>query len=270
MLEKKSSFTFCDAHFHLVQCTDFQNVSDISASFSSEDAFFGCTCAHDRTEYEAQRKVCEQLSSNKNICLVQSFGMHPQLPLTENADFLEKLLSEGALDAVGEAGFDLYTQEFRENSAAQEEAWRAQIALAVQYDKPLVVHCRKALNRIFRDSAQLRKIRAVLFHSFCGGMHEAEGILGKGINAYFSFCKQILNGNKKSIECVRNLPLDRLLLETDAPFQTLKGEQFTSPAEIRRVYQAAYKIRRETEPQLTENTFCAVLHQNFQSIFRLC
>lgn len=58
------------------------------------------------------------------------------------------------------------------------------------------------------DSALLRKIRAVVFHSFCGGMYEVEGILGKGINAYFSFGKQILNGNKKSIECVRFLPLD--------------------------------------------------------------
>lgn len=269
MLEKKSGFVFCDAHFHLVRCADFQNLSDMTAAFSGDDVFFGCTCAHDRKEYETQKKMCAQFSSCKNIRLMKAFGMHPQLPLVENADFLEKLLSDGELDAVGEAGFDVYTQEFRENSPAQEEAWRIQIALAAEYGKPLVVHCRKALQRIFRDSALLQKIHAVLFHSFCGGMHEAEGILGKGINAYFSFCKQIIGGNKKSMDCVKNLPSGRLLLETDAPFQTLKGEQFTSPSEIRRVYQAAYTLRREKEPLLTENEFSAALQRNFQNVFGL-
>ena len=161
----------------------------------------------------------------------------------------------------------MYTPEFKKTILEQEDAWRTQVELAAQYNKPLVVHCRKALHLIFRDSALLRKICAVVFHSFCGGMHEAEGILGKGINAYFSFGKQILNGNKKSIECVRFLPSERLLLETDAPFQTLKNENMTSPLEIRRVYQAALEIRRRENPLLSMDELQRALSCNFLRVF---
>ena len=78
----------------------------------------------------------------------------------------------------------------------------------------------------------------VLFHSFMGPPVEALSLLNRGINGYFSFGKQLLNCNKKAIACVRELPSNRILAETDAPFQTLKGEKYTAPSEIVRVYQA--------------------------------
>lgn len=267
MLEEKSLFTFCDAHFHLVQCSRFFDVHNIYPS-SENESFFGCTCSHEREEYFLHKEQSAVLSEKfKNVHLFTSFGIHPQLPLTENAVFLEDLLRCGEIDAIGEAGFDLYTPEFKKTILEQEGAWRTQVELAAQYNKPIVVHCRKALHLIFRDSALLRKICAVVFHSFCGGMHEAEGILEKGINAYFSFGKQILNGNKKSIECVRFLPSERLLLETDAPFQTLKNENMTSPLEIRRVYQAALEIRRRENPLLSMDELQRALSCNFLRVF---
>ena len=268
MLEEKAFFMFCDAHFHLVHSGLLMDIKSEFSSAGDNAVFYGCTCAHEREEYESQKKLAAEFSKElKNLRLFTSFGIHPQLPLTENASFLEELLRRGEIDAVGEAGFDLYTPEFKKTILEQEDAWRAQVELAAQYNKPLVVHCRKALHLIFRDSALLRKICAVVFHSFCGGMHEAEGILGKGINAYFSFGKQILNGNKKSIECVRFLPSERLLLETDAPFQTLKNENMTSPLEIRRVYQAALEIRRRENPLLSMDELQRALSCNFLRVF---
>ena len=74
---------------------------------------------------------------------------------------------------------------------------------------------------------------------------EAKSLLDRGINAYLSFGKQLLNGNKKAIACVRELPDERILPETDAPFQYLKGENFTKPSEVSRVIEAMIQIKSE-------------------------
>ena len=70
-----------------------------------------------------------------------------------------------------------------------------------------------------------------------GPAAEAASLLNHNINAYFSFGKQLLNGNKKAIACLRELPSERLLAETDAPFQFLKGEKYTAPEDIKRIYE---------------------------------
>ena len=79
---------------------------------------------------------------------------------------------------------------------------------------------------------------------------------------YGVFSKQILNGNKKSLSCVQDLPLDKIFLETDAPFQTLKGESFTNPSEIQRIYAAAAEIKK-----MSLESFCNEIGDNFKRIF---
>ena len=166
----------------------------------------------------------EFVSASGNT-IVYSYGLHPQsagyIDVQANADFLEALLVQKKLDAIGEAGFDYFTKEFREHAGLQEEIFNLQLELALKYNKPLVVHARKANEKLFEYSKQLKKLPAVLFHSFMGPAREAETLLSRGINAYFSFGKQIMNNNKKVLDCVQNLPLQNLLLETDAPFQFL-------------------------------------------------
>ena len=71
-----------------------------------------------------------------------------------------------------------------------------------------------------------------------------------------------MNGNKKSIACVRELPADRILLETDAPFQTLKGEEFTSVLDIKKVYEEASALRGTAMPAL-----CVQIEKNFMDAY---
>jgi TatD DNase family protein len=224
---------FCDAHFHIVQCSTM-----IPADRLILTGYSACSCAHDINEYRLQQK---QLHGNDYI--YSSFGVHPQQPVVRNIDFLEHLLSRNELDAVGEAGFDLFTEEYKTTIQNQETAWAMEVELAALYQRPLVVHCRKALDRLFRDSRKLKALPAVVFHSFSGGPVEAMSFLKRDIHAYFSFGKPLLNGSKRAIACIRELPENCLLLETDAPFQTLKGEAYTVPADIRRIYAAAFEIR---------------------------
>ena len=147
--------------------------------------------------------------------------------------------------AIGECGFDLFTDEYKSTFAEQKEIWNTQLELAIKYDKPIIVHCRKGMCHIFESIEKLKKIKAVIFHSFSGSVTEAISFRKKGVNAFFSFGKPILNGNKNAIQCVKSLPIDWLLLETDSPYQTLKGESFTSPNDILKVYDQFVKLRKD-------------------------
>ena len=139
-----------------------------------------------------------------------------------------------------------------------------QLDLAIKYNRPLVIHCRKANEKLFEYSKQLKKLPGVLFHSFMGMPNEAKSLLSRGINGYFSFGKQMMNNNKKVIACVKELPLNVILAETDAPFQFLKNERFTHPNEIKKIYDAISEIRGEELPEIQET-----LAQNFMNLFSL-
>ncbi len=280
---------FCDAHFHLIP-------SEEALGTRSLPRGLGVTAAHSPEEFLAQEARVKELNAslipapgNDNssarlspcaqTCsprVLQSFGLHPQAPFSDERDFalrlefLESLLQERRIAAVGECGLDFFTQEFSANRAAQEKAFAAQLDLAARHKVPAIVHARKAMQEIFESAAALKKVPAVVFHSFAGTLADARSLLSKGVNAYFSFGKPLMNGAKKAILCVRALPLDRLLFETDAPYQTLKGEKATSPAEIADVYQAAFEIRaagRPFEARPSFIDFSAEIEKNFRAVF---
>lgn len=166
------------------------------------------------------------------------------------------------ISAIGECGFDLFTPEFKSTLDKQKEVWNYQLELAIKYDKPIIVHCRKGMCHIFESVEKLKKIKAVIFHSFSGSMVEAQSILKKGINGFFSFGKPILNGNKNAIQCVKSLPLENILLETDSPYQTLKGEEVTNPSDILKVYKEVFILRQEEPEVIVSKVF-----DSFDKIF---
>ena len=239
MLEKfskKDKKNLFDAHFHYAVC---KGMGIEIPDFGEEISWQGISCAHSKEEFEIQKKA--------PACVIQAYGMHPQNAANEDIKdstaFLEELLQNKEISFIGEAGFDFFNDEFKAAPALQEEIWNIQLELAIKYNTPLVIHCRKANHKLFEYSKQLRQVPEVLFHSFMGPPAEARSLLERGINAYFSFGKQVMNGNKKAIACVRELPEDRVLAETDAPFQTLKGEKYTKPEDIKLIIKEIQRLR---------------------------
>ena len=229
-----SQKTLFDAHFHYAVCKEM-GICELPENWQ------GISCAHSQHEFEIQRAA--------PACVIQSYGMHPQNAenekIKESADFLENLLSKNLISFIGEAGFDYFTDEFRAAADLQEEIFNIQLDLALKYKMPLVIHCRKANHKLFEYSKKLKQLPEVLFHSFMGPPVEAQTLLTKGINGYFSFGKQLLNGNKKAVACVRELPAERILAETDAPFQFLKGEKNTLPSDIRKICNEIENIQKK-------------------------
>ncbi|MCQ2601916.1 MAG: TatD family hydrolase [Treponema sp.] len=226
------SLIICDSHLHLSDCAAY------SLPLLDSEKYYCLSCAHSESEFIIQDDIIKEKTD-----FISAFGIHPQNPVIKNLDFLEKLIVEKKINCIGEAGFDFFTQELKENEELQKLAFESQLELAVKYSMPMIIHGRKCNDRFFFYAKQLSKLPAVMFHSYMGTFNEAQSLLNKGINCFFTFGKPLLNGNKKAIECTCKLDSRHLLLETDAPFQVLKGEEYTKPSDIFKVYEKAFEIR---------------------------
>lgn len=232
MLEKNEKNVVFDAHFHISECNLRENPEEFW-KFCEEKglSYKGISSSWNQEQFFLQKKLIEKANSHKGVEIIPSFGIHPWYP-QESLSFFEELLKTDQIQVAGEMGLDLFTPELKSTLKLQEQVFSSQLELCVQYDKPAVIHLRKGFDSLQKYIPLLRKLPEVLFHSFSGPAVQAQFILNKGINAYFSFGKQLLNGNKNAGDCVRNLPHERIHSETDAPFQFLKNEDFTCLKDI--------------------------------------
>jgi len=229
----------------------------------------GVMCAASATCTE-EFNYCERLSREAQTAnaapLLPCFAVHPQLPamnqltiFNEPLTMLEALAAQGRLAAVGETGFDLYNAAFRETEKTQDELFAAHLEIALRHNLPLVIHARRAMHKIFACSAALKKCRAIIFHSWPGTAGEGESLLKRGINAFFSFGAAIMLNHREAMRCCAMFPADRLLTETDAPYQPPRGAAFSTYADLARIVEAAAALRGETAAALEkiiEANFC--------------
>lgn len=241
-----SDFKIVDSHIHLYDLNEFEDFFNIyKTSFKTLKEYTVFVSLHSKKEFDFLEELKKKLQSEENLKIFTSFAIHPQNPSLEEFDFLEFLLKNKKIDALGEFGFDLFSDSFKKNISNQEKAFNIQLELSLFYNVPVVLHFRKGLEYIYRYAEKLKKLPGILFHSFFWSDFEALSILNKIESSFFSFGKSLLKLNKKSFSCVKNLPLSAILLETDAPFQTLKNEVYTKEDAIFEVYKSAYKIKKD-------------------------
>jgi TatD DNase family protein len=209
------------------------------------------------------------------------FAVHPQMPavkkengqqiteveLNRSVETLRNLAEAGRLAAVGECGFDLYNSVFRETEAVQDRLFAAHLETALAFELPVVIHTRRAMHKIFAAAKNLAKCRAVVFHSWPGTMEEGEALLRRGVNAYFSFGSNIVCNHRQAMRCCAMFPAERLLVETDAPFQVPKGQSFSHWADLPRIIEAASVLRREAGSGTDANDLETQIEANFRDVF---
>ena len=183
-------------------------------------------------------------------------GVHPHDAKSwsgESETQVRALLAAPEVVAVGETGLDYHYDHSPRD--AQRRAFEAQLALAAELGKPVVVHAREADDDV---AALVRvwggKVPAVILHSFSsgGGLWEA----GMAIGAYFSFSGMITFKNWTLTDRLTACPLDRLLVETDAPFLAPvphRGRR-NEPAFVRDVAVRAAALRGEPAETVAERT----------------
>ncbi|MDR3302087.1 MAG: TatD family hydrolase [Spirochaetaceae bacterium] len=202
------------------------------------------------------------------------FGVHPQLPAHQRHDieracsFLETLAKEKRIAAIGETGFDLFSDAYRAHEQTQDAIFEHHLGIALRYNLPVVLHIRRAMHKVFLFNKQLKRLAAVVFHSYSGSLDEARSVLRRGINGYFSFGSAIMMNHKNAMQCCAALDAERLLFETDAPYQPLYGKKFSVWQDIFQVINAASALRREAGSTLTEkNELEYITDKNFDLVF---
>lgn len=200
---------------------------------------------------------------------VLSFGIHPQSAVWKDADFLARLAAEGRIGAIGEAGFDFFgdrPERVRngENERTQVAVFEYQLGVAELRGLPMVLHVRKAMDLVFAYAKRLARLPAVILHSYSGTAREGSDLLGRGVPAYFSFGAALLNGHKRAIEAASLLPEERLLSETDAPWQPPRGSAFCPFEAIADIEVGLARLRGADPAALR-----AVLEANFRAAYRL-
>lgn len=205
-----------DAHFHADDL--YAHDPGFPQRYLSEEVI-GLASVHDGAGLAATR----HLMADCGPYLI-SFGLHPQLPIMDEADRLAALAASGELAAIGECGFDFFGDgplriRNHENLGIQRMVFEFQLQLAERYDLPLVLHLRRADDLLFAYARRLSRLPALILHSWGGPAKEALDFLGRCPEAKFSFGGNILNGNKKARASAAILPATAILSETDAPFQ---------------------------------------------------
>jgi TatD DNase family protein len=183
-------------------------------------------------------------------------GVHPHEARDWNAEVeahVRALLAEDAVVAVGETGLDYhYDHSPRDRQRA---AFEAQLALAAELARPIVVHAREAdadMATLLREWAP--RVPAVVLHSFSSG--DALSSTGLDIGAYFSFSGMITFRSWALDACLTACPPDRLLVETDAPYLAPvphRGQR-NEPAYVRAVAETLARRRGEPVPELMART----------------
>lgn len=265
---------YTDAHIHILDIIDEIKKNNRNNYFNSillPNILF-CASSDSADRFIQQEEYCKQHAVNS----IQSFGVHPQNPIHTEIDFLEQLIIQKRISAIGECGFDLFEEKFKKTLDMQKAVWNKQIELAKTYGLPVIIHCRKALPLIFDDVPILKKLPAVIFHGWGGSKIEAHSFLKKGVNAFFCIGKNLLRGQKNQFDTALNIEESRLLTETDAPYMSLKNEIFSVPSDITKVAYALATIIFKKKSNLDINIpndllneFLNLLYKNFKTAFNL-
>jgi len=206
-------------------------------------------------------------SSKKSIVIAEKYpgvyatvGAHPEAGYdVKRSDFVS-LLGKNVV-GIGECGLDYNSEISDEDKAEQQELFKFNIDLAKETKLPLVVHCRNA----FRDVFELLDYDRVQMHCFTGNLERMQECVNR--SWYVSFGGIITFKKSADLrEVVKQVPEDRLLIETDSPYlapEPVRGGRNT-PANVKIVAELVAKLRGTSINEIDKITT-----MNAKELFRL-
>lgn len=183
------------------------------------------------------------------------YGLHPRFFHEHSDEHLQQLplwLGKESPVAIGECGLD-YAYAGADKSA-QQHLFGAQLALAREFNLPIVIHAVRAVEDVIR-MIRASGHRRGMVHSFNGSQQQAHKLIDLGYKLSFGGAVTYPKA-KKLQELVASLPLEAVLLETDAPDQPpvpYQGAQ-NQPHYLIDVWQCISTIRNESATAIAEAT----------------
>jgi TatD DNase family protein len=168
---------------------------------------------------ESHEAMMETASVSEGFC-IPMMGLHPcyvEADYAAELELVEHWLKHEKFAAIGEVGLDFYhSVEFREQ---QVEVFKYQIKLALAYDLPIVIHSRSSLDECIKMIAEHGngKVKGI-FHCYGGDERQARKIIELGFMLGIGGVVTYKNAGLATL--VAELPLESMVLETDAPYLT--------------------------------------------------
>ncbi|HPU00763.1 MAG: TatD family hydrolase [Firmicutes bacterium] len=188
----------------------------------------------------------DEASSARAVELSESYpqlwaavGVHPHAAAEASPRYREKLAALAAnrrVLAVGETGLDFYRN--LSPRPVQEKVFREHLELAAELNKPVIIHSRDAHPRTLQLLREMRPPRGGIAHCFSGTSRDLDAFLELGF--YISIAGPVTYPRAHELRALlKDIPADRLLLETDAPYLSPvphRGKR-NEPAFVRATYQ---------------------------------
>ncbi len=249
-----------DAHCHIHELEYPLPVKDVLVR-ARKNGVGGAICIG--TDYQKSQRALAFVKNKPN--LFATIGVHPHYADQGLGD-LEQLIKENKdnpqLVAIGEIGLD-YHYNYSE-PANQQKVLQQQIELALKYDLPIVFHVREAFADFWPIFDNYQSIRGVL-HSFSDNQANVEMALKRGlylgVNGLVTFTK-----DQTQQEAFKAIPLDKLILETDAPYLTphpFRGK-VNEPTYVREVVRCFGRQRN-----LSEEAVASATTKNIETLFQI-
>ncbi|WP_369916411.1 TatD family hydrolase [Xanthomonas sp. NCPPB 3005] len=206
------------------------------------------------------REVCAMADG-----LYPAYGLHPLFldqHRPEHLPLLGEWIERERPCAIGECGLDFFVEGLDE--AEQQRYFAGQLQLARAFDLPVVVHARRAVDAVILAIRKVGRLRGVV-HSFAGSPEQArqlqslDFLIGLGGPVTYARAQRLRR-------LAAELPLQQLLLETDAPDQpdaSIRGER-NEPARLRTVLDTIAALRGQPAAEIAEQTT-----RNAQQLFGL-
>ena len=274
---------FFDSHTHLNLAAFDKDRKEIIEKTLEQGVFI----INIGTCYETSKKAMEIAKQYENCWA--TIGLHPShvIPMKIDKDELlmhddenilkaevfneefESLLEKPKVVAIGECGLDYsYLKNFSENNQIkykkmEEEEFRKQIQTAKKYNLPLSLHVRDLYKEALIILEDEGYKNGVVFHFFTGNVDQAQRILKRGFYLGFS---GIITYSETMDQVIKDTPLEKILIETDAPYVApipYRGDR-NEPIYVKEVAKKIAQIKKLPLKEIEEATF-----KNTLRLFRI-
>ena len=247
-----------DTHCHLQDPRLAGTLPDLLTRARSVGVVRFVCCGSSETDWEDVLRL-----SKLETGVIPMLGLHPWYVGQAKPGWDARLfgLLRTSPAGVGECGLDFAIQDAAREAqiAALETQWR----MALELNRPLSLHCRKAFDAIFNLAGDLGlPNRGAVIHAFSGSAEQAGVAIRHGFHLSFA-CSLMNPKNKRARKAIMAVPLERLLLETDSPDIAPTHGTLNEPANLIHLFNAVAEllgIAPETlEKQLESNAdyvFC--------------
>lgn len=239
--DKNLSYT--DSHFHLLAMKEKGTDLTLLLEELKNNNYTALDIAVNENDIEERSLLVKDYNNIYLSCGLGPWGTKDKKAHDKSLNIIETNINKYSVKAIGEIGLD-YHWDYGE-SYLQEDLFIKQIELANKYKLPIIIHNREADDKMKEIIQNTSFSTNGIIHCFSSDTEFAKIALDKGF--YISFSATITyKKNDELRKALEYVPLDRLLLETDAPYlppQPFRGK-FNSPLLIPLVYKEAADIKK--------------------------